>query len=251
MRTLIGIVVAGLLAACGPASEPRAESKAPTDTPAPVLPTATQTPSAASGADSTPPAPEPEPWYRGSISAIDAATRARMTHSWRAGCPVPIRDLRLVSVRHWGFDGRVYDGELVVHRDAAGAVIGVFRSLFEARFPIRRMRLVDEYGGDDDRSMAANNSSGFNCRRSSGDSGAWSEHAYGRAIDINPVQNPYVSGGAVEPPSGRPYVDRSVRTPGLIRPGDVVVRAFASIGWRWGGTWSRSKDYQHFSRSGR
>jgi hypothetical protein len=113
------------------------------------------------------------------------------------------------------------------------------------------VRLVEVYRADDDRSMAANNTSAFNCRRVSGSS-SWSEHAFGRAIDINPVRNPYVTrGGRVSPPAGRAYVNRAGRAAGMIYAGDVVVRAFAAAGWRWGGHWSSSRDYQHFSATGR
>jgi hypothetical protein len=183
---------------------------------------------------------------------IDDATGARMAASWRPGCPVPLEGLRLLTLDHWGYDGAEHRGELVVHADHADAVLSVFAALFDARYPIEKVQLVDEYGGDDGRSMAANNTSAFNCRASAGDASAWSEHAYGRAIDINPVQNPYVSSsGAVEPDAGRAYTDRSRSARGLIRSGGVVVRAFRAIGWGWGGTWQRSKDYQHFSRSGR
>jgi hypothetical protein len=99
--------------------------------------------------------------------------------------------------------------------------------------------------------MAANNTSAFNCRFVSG-TARWSEHAYGRAIDINPVQNPYVSSsGRASPPAGAAYVDRSRRAPGMIHAGDAVVRAFAAVGWGWGGSWRGVKDYQHFSASGR
>jgi hypothetical protein len=152
----------------------------------------------------------------------------------------------------WGYDGRVHAGEMVVHADVSRDVVWVFRRLFEARFPIRRMRLVDEYEAVDDRSMAANNTSGFNCRWRAGSPGVWSEHAFGRAIDLNPLVNPYVtSSGFVDPSAGRPYVDRSRHDKGMIHDGDIVVRAFASIGWEWGGDWTSIKDYQHFSESGR
>ena len=174
-----------------------------------------------------------------------------MRFSWRPGCPVPLEDLRLVTVEHWGFDGRMHQGELVVHRSYARAVQDVFRRLAEARFPIEHVELVDVYLADDDRSMAANNTSAFNCRTLGGRPGMWSQHAYGWAIDINPVQNPYLRAGRVSPAASEPYVDRSVPRPGMIRPGDVVVRAFAGIGWRWGGNWTRFKDYQHFSATGR
>jgi D-alanyl-D-alanine carboxypeptidase-like protein len=144
----------------------------------------------------------------------------------------------------------VHRGELVIHEDQARAVKEVFRALFKERFPVKRMQLVDVYGGDDDRSMAANNTSGFNCRPVEGSS-SWSEHAYGRAIDINPIQNPEVRDQRVSPPAGARYLERSRRAPGLIRADDMVVRAFASIGWGWGGYWTSLKDYQHFSSSGR
>jgi len=98
--------------------------------------------------------------------------------------------------------------------------------------------------------MAANNTSGFNCRTVEGSS-SWSEHAYGRAIDINPIQNPAVQDGLVTPSAGSRYLDRSRRREGLIRAEGAVVRAFASIGWGWGGYWTSFKDYQHFSATGR
>ena len=174
-----------------------------------------------------------------------------MSSSWREGCPVPLDQLRLVKVVHWGFDGAEHGGELVVHASSAGGMARTFDQLLADRFPIQQVRLVDEYGADDDRSMAANNTSAFNCRRVAG-STSWSEHAYGRAIDVNPVQNPYVTkSGSVSPPAGSAYTDRSNKRPGMITAGDATVAAFARIGWRWGGYWSSAKDYQHFSSTGR
>jgi poly-gamma-glutamate synthesis protein (capsule biosynthesis protein) len=174
-----------------------------------------------------------------------------MASSWRSGCPVPIEDLRLLSLSYIGFDGGFHTGEMVVHHDVAEHVVEVFGKLFEAKFPIRRMRLVDDYGGEDDRSMEADNTSAFNCRPVTGGT-SWSEHAYGRAIDINPVQNPYVTdAGRIEPSAGASYVDRSVRAKGMIHAGDAVVDAFAFVGWGWGGAWSNPTDYQHFSSSDR
>ena len=193
-----------------------------------------------------PPAP-----FTGGATVIDGATRARMTSSWRSGCPVPIADLRLVTVSHWGFDARPHAGELIVHADVAEGVLRAFRTAYEARFPIERIELVDVYGGDDDASMAANNTSAFNCRAATG-STRWSEHAYGRAIDINPVQNPYVlRAGGAQPPAGAAFLDRADVRPGMLTANDVVVTAFDALGWGWGGRWSRSKDYQHVSANGR
>jgi D-alanyl-D-alanine carboxypeptidase len=190
--------------------------------------------------------------FDGRMERLDVGTRARMTGvSWHRGCPVGLADLRLLTVDHWGFDGQAHRGRLVVHRDEARGILGVMRKLYRLRFPIRRMRLVDAYGADDRRSMAADNTSAFNCRTVAGTS-RWSEHAYGRAIDVNPVENPYVTdSGYVSPPAGGSFVDRSRRTKGLIHRNGPVVAAFAVAGWEWGGNWPWPKDYQHFSATGR
>lgn len=185
--------------------------------------------------------------FRATVSTV---TAERLGSSHRAGCPVVSSDLRLLQVSHLGFDGRVHRGELVVHRSAATAVVEVFRRLHDAGFPVQRMVTIDRYGGDDDASMAANNTSAYNCRRTTGGTG-WSEHAYGTALDVNPVQNPYVQGGEVAPEAGRGYLDRGDVRTGMVTSGDVVVRAFAAAGWEWGGDFRTRKDYQHFSQSGR
>lgn len=190
--------------------------------------------------------------FSGTIEKIDRDLRERMTgNSWHRGCPVPLRNLRLLRVDHWGFDRKVHRGYVVVHADASKAFLRVMKSLFSQGYSIRRMRLVDAYGSDDHRSMKADNTSAFNCREVSGRPGVWSQHAYGRAIDINPVENPYVTtGGYVSPPAGRPYASRDPRRKGMISAGGGVVRAFAGIGWEWGGSWYGTKDYQHFSATG-
>jgi len=127
--------------------------------------------------------------------------------------------------------------------------VAIFRDLYAAGFPIERMVPIDAYGGDDQASMRDNNTSGFNCRYVSGTT-TLSQHGLGRAVDVNPLVNPYVKGSTVDPPEGAPYADRSGSYPGMIRSGDAVVRAFAAQGWKWGGYWSSGKDYQHFSASG-
>jgi hypothetical protein len=192
------------------------------------------------------------PQFVGSVSRIDAAQRAKMIDvSWRPGCPVPLSDLRVLTVTHWGFDGTVRTSRLVVRKSEARPLVSVFRKLYAGRFPIRRMVPIDAYGGSDFRSIEADNTSAFNCRRATG-STRWSEHAYGRAIDVNPIENPYVAGGRVFHAASRSYVDRSCVRPGMAVPGGLLVRAFRSIGWGWGGDWSGSvKDYQHFSSTGR
>jgi hypothetical protein len=126
-----------------------------------------------------------------------------------------------------------------------------FARLYAAHFPIRRMEPIDAYRGSDDRSMAADNTSAFNCRYAVA-TGAkrWSVHAYGEAIDVDPLENPYLEGGAVLPPAGRAYVDRGDVRPGMAVDGGALVGAFAAAGWQWGGRWSGSPDYQHFSSTG-
>jgi hypothetical protein len=188
--------------------------------------------------------------FVGSVSRIDPETRDLMSgSSWRPGCPVPLRNLRVVRVTYVGFDGEAQRGRLVVHRGWADEILEVFRRLYERGFRVRRVRLVDRYGADDRESMRHDNTSGFNCRYVAGTS-TWSQHAYGRAIDLNPVENPYVDGDRVSPRRGRRYLDRSDVRPGMVVDRDPVWRAFHRIGWEWGGNWSSVKDYQHFSSNG-
>lgn len=194
-----------------------------------------------------PPAVGSGPAY---TSSSAAATRDDVSRSWREGCPVHWTDLTVVTVAYWGYDGARHTGRLVVHDDVAQDVRGAFRSIYDERFQIRRIHPVEVFGADDDRSMAENNTSAFNCRRVAGTT-SWSQHAYGRAIDINPIQNPHVQGASVDPPAGRDWTDRTSVTPGMITDDDVVVRAFAAKGWEWGGHWTSAKDYQHLSQNGR
>ncbi len=168
--------------------------------------------------------------------------------SYRKGCPVGYQDLRLVEVGYWDFSGQPRQGELIVHASVAREVRDIFMELYEQKYPIAKMRLIDEYGADDMRSMADNNSSAFNYRVMSGTSGKLSRHAYGVAIDINPIQNPYVKNGLVKPAAGKAYLDRSQVQPGMITKDDVVYDAFIRRGWSWGGEWSSLKDYQHFEK---
>lgn len=167
--------------------------------------------------------------------------------SWRAGCPVDPGDLRTLELDHVDFDGQHRRGVIVVHRDVADDVAEMFGELYRSRYPIATMRSIEEFAADDNDSMAANNTSGFNCRRITGGS-SWSRHAYGRAVDLNPIQNPYVSGDTVLPPAGESFRDRDRYHQAMIRPGDVVTRSFAARGWRWGGDFRSLADYQHFDR---
>ncbi len=220
-------------------------SSSSTSSTEPVASTATTPSSTTPG--TTAPSVEPVAPFRAAIATV---TAAQLGASWRPGCPVPVEQLRAVDVTYWGYDGQLRQGRLVVHADQAERVVRALRALYDARFPIERMTPIDAYGGDDQASMRANNTSGFNCRVVAGTS-RWSEHAFGRAIDVNPLVNPYVRGSSVDPPEGAPYADRGRREQGMIHAGDDAVAAFAAVGWGWGGSWSNGKDYQHFSASGR
>lgn len=167
-------------------------------------------------------------------------------HSWREGCPIPLKNLTYIYLKHWGFDDNVHDGRLVVHQDVAKEVVEIFRALFRKRFPIEKMKLIDDYKGSDDDSMADNNTSAFNCRSVTGKPGVFSKHSYGLAIDINPLVNPYIFKNKVLPPEGKSFVDRKLNRKGMIKKGDVVYQAFIKQGWTWGGDWLTTKDYQHF-----
>ena len=183
--------------------------------------------------------------------SVSRVTAAQLPHSWHRGCPVAPAQLRRLRVSYWGFDRRPHTGTLVVKVRAVAPLTRVFSRLYAARFPIRRMRPIDVYGGSDERSLAADNTSAFNCRYAVAPGPKrWSVHAYGLAIDVNPVENPYVLGGRVHPRAGRAYLDRSRVRLGMAVRGGLLVRAFASVGWAWGGRWSASPDYQHFSATG-
>jgi hypothetical protein len=186
--------------------------------------------------------------YQASIDPVPSAVLERST--WRSGCPVDRADLRYLTMTYWGFDGLHHTGEMIVHADVAEDVVEVFRRLHEARFPIEEMRVTRAEELDAPPTGDGNNTNGFVCRATT--SGAsWSEHAHGRAVDINPFHNPYLRGDVVVPELASAYLDRDWDRPGMIQPGDVVVRAFADIGWSWGGDWTSAKDWMHFSESGR
>lgn len=218
--------------------------------PAVADPAADPSPTVKPAPDEPVPVDEPQPsGFSSSISEIDDALAARMQPSWRDGCPVPLAELRYLTLAYRGFDGAGHQGEMVVAATVAEAVVSVFHQLYDDGYPIESMRLVDDFGASDEESMDANNTSAFNCRAVTGGS-SFSEHSYGTAIDLNPVQNPYLRGSTVLPSAGAEYSSRPAAA-GVIHAGDAVVSAFESIGWSWGGYWSSPTDYQHFSQSGR
>ena len=193
------------------------------------------------------------------VGPLPAALRAELTGLfWHKGCPVSLSRLRVLTIRHWGFDRREHTGQLVVNEDVAAPLARVFVKLYELRFPIRDLQLDDAYGPHRPVADEADVSDAFECRqavaspctssRSKG-TGHWSEHAYGHAVDLNPVENPYVGCGMTRHRASLPYLDRSRLRRGMVTPD--VVAAFRSIGWGWGGSWSgATKDYMHFSASG-
>jgi hypothetical protein len=185
------------------------------------------------------------------VSTQSAVTASDVRFTWRPGCPVGPSSLRLLHLSFVGFDGRAHLGTIIVNRAVVRDVSKVFSILYAKRFPIHSMKPEDAFRGSDPASMAADNTSGFNCRYAVAPGPVtWSVHAYGEAIDVNPVQNPYLEGGKVQPTSGAAYQVRSDIRPGMAEPGGVLNSAFASVGWFWGGRWTTSPDYQHFSLTG-
>ena len=195
--------------------------------------------------------------FHTSVQPLPAPLRAELAGLyWHRGCPVSLSQLRLLTVTHWGFDDRVHTGQLVVNEKAAGPLARVFRRLYQIHFRIHHMRVSDVYGPSKSRPPDGDVTGSFECRQAVPSpctggigTGHWSEHAYGEAVDINPVENPYVGCGMTRDPSARRYLDRSRHLRGMVTPG--VVSAFESVGWGWGGAWSGStKDYMHFSATG-
>ncbi|MBN6050317.1 M15 family metallopeptidase [Nonomuraea sp. RK-328] len=250
----MAFVVLASISCGGGQSAPAGSSAAPSTQSPPSAPTATMSSTSGAGATTPAPTPSPSPTRTGPppfTAKVTPIARKRLPYSWRPGCPVSYKDLRLVTMTYWGFDDRAHTGELVVRKTVTDDVVTVFKKLYAMRYPIRQMRLVDAYKADDYDSIDADNTSAFNCRAATGSSN-WSNHAYGEAIDLNPRENPYVTAsGSTAHANARKYAHRPARGKGVINPGDRVVRTFAAVGWGWGGSWSGTKDYQHFSRSGR
>ncbi|HZC30638.1 MAG TPA: M15 family metallopeptidase [Gaiellaceae bacterium] len=175
-------------------------------------------------------------------SSVAIVRRADVRYSWHRGCPVGPSKLRLLELGYWGFDGLPHVGRIVVNVAVVDEVTKVFKLLWEERFPIRRMFPLDVFAGNAARSMAADNTTAFDCRRRG--------RAAGTGIDLNPVENPEIVRGVVTPPQGRKYLKRSVVRLGMAVRGGPLVQAFALSGWTWGGLW-RPPEYEHFSANAR
>jgi hypothetical protein len=182
-------------------------------------------------------------------SPAPPAVIARST--WVAGCPVSADDLAWVQLTFRGFDDARHTGELLVNASVADDVVQVFRDLYRARFPIEEMRITTRAELDAAPTGDGNDTGSFVCRPKAGQTSGFSEHASGLAVDVDPFQNPYVNGSLVLPELASSYLDRSDVRPGMILPDGPVVRAFARIGWGWGGDWHSLKDLQHFSLNDR
>jgi len=277
VRRLLPFLVAALLAAslsaCNSAADPAGQDPFATGQPAtgsigtgstgPIEASSSPAPVEVSPSPDQAGAPpadaEERTRFAGRISTLPDQLAAEMRGTtWRPGCPVPLSELRLLRFNYWGFDGQIKRGPMVVNASVAPDLLWVFGQLFDARFSIKRVGLTREFkeseletDPDTRRSVTAS----FNCRPVVTPAGAgdtFSQHSFGLAVDVNPLQNPYVrEDGWVRNRFARPYVDRSRNLIGMIEEGDVVVRSFAAVGWAWGGNWSGGKDYMHFSLANR
>jgi hypothetical protein len=268
VKRLLPLLLAALLGACSSASDLGGPDPSDTDSTATGSTGAIEVSSSPAPVEVSP-SPEaeapPEPAgaertrFAGRISTLPTPLAAEMRGTtWKPGCPVPLSELRLLRFNYWGFDGQIKRGPMVVNASVAPDVLWVFGQLFDAQFPIKRVGLTREFkevrletDPDTRRSVTAS----FNCRpviTPAGVGDTFSQHSFGFAVDVNPLQNPYVREDAwVRNRFARPYVDRSRNLLGMIEEGDVVVRTFAAVGWAWGGNWSGGKDYMHFSLTGR
>ena len=182
------------------------------------------------------------------IYSVTSHIQKRMLqgHTWHKGCSVPLRDLRYLRIPYLGFDDKTHLGELIVHKEVADEVVDIFHMLHILGYPIHKMHLVSAYQGSDWKSIEADNTSAFNCRNATG-SKKWSKHSYGKAIDINPIENPYVfRSGKSSHKASKNYIIRKANHPAVALKNSKIVQIFKSHGWKWGGDWNGAKDYQHF-----
>ncbi len=234
-----------------PTPEP---TPAPTPTPEPT-PTPTPTPE---------PTPTPNPyrgekittsktnagfWYCAPTEALVKYVTGMSFPEDPKDAPVKMKDLRYVHVLYVDFDGIEHEGEILVHKAVVKDIMEIFEALYDARYPLRSVRLVDDFGQPFTAglSMSADNTSAYCCRKVTGKK-YFSRHSYGTAIDINPVENPYVKpDGSFSPKESEPYLDRTNLRPGMITKNDLCYKLFKKHGWKWGGDFNEP-DYQHFSK---
>ena len=233
--SLGSLVLAALLGSCNSnrSTSPSSTTTRPSSTSATTVPASTST---------------TNPAFNSSVSSV---TAGQLGGTWHVGCPVDPSQLRQLQLTYWGFDNNSHLGTIIVNASVVDQIIEVFSTLYAARFPIKEMVPEAAYSGDDNAAAAADDTSGFNCRYAVAPGPPqWSMHAFGEAIDVNDVQNPYVAGSTIIPQAGAAYLDRSDVRPGMAVPGSTVVDAFTAIGWGWGGVWVGTTDYEHFSING-
>jgi len=185
--------------------------------------------------------------YQAIISKITPQIEKRMRQggSYKDYCPISLNDLRYIKLKYIGFDGKEHWGELIVNKAIAKDVVSIFKELYNIKYPIKQMRLVSDFGASDYASIEADNTSAFNCRYVDG-THKWSNHTYGRAIDLNPIENPYVSkSGHISHKASLKYASRQPYK-GVVTP--QIVNIFKKYGFKWGGDWHCCKDYQHFEK---
>ena len=184
--------------------------------------------------------------FKSSISEISPKVQLQLKKSnWHENCPINLNELASVKFSYWGFDNRTHLGGLIVNKELAKEVVDIFKVLYINKFPIQKIAIFNE---DDNTAMAANITSAFKCREVTGQPGIFSQHSYGRAIDINPLINPYVKNKIILPFTGAKFVDRNIYTPGKITKDSIVYKEFINHGWDWGGSWFDLQDYQHFEK---
>ncbi len=183
--------------------------------------------------------------------SVELKNKMIKNKNYHNGCPVQIEDLRTVNVKYYTFDGKINNGDLIVHKNVSNDVVKIFDDLFAIRYPVNKIIPIHYFNSSDFASIEADNTSAFNCRYATGESG-WSKHAYGKAIDINPIENPYVfrSGNTSHKNSvfflKRVHDKNRKNDQAVLVNGDEAIKIFAKYGWGWGGTWNGAKDYQHF-----
>jgi poly-gamma-glutamate synthesis protein (capsule biosynthesis protein) len=194
--------------------------------------------------------------FHSSIEHISPEIKKRMIegNSWREGCPVGLENLRYIQVSYHDYEGKTQVGELIMHKKAANEIVAIMKDLYEMDYPIYQMGLVSDFGADDYRSIEADNTSAFNCREVTGGK-KWSKHAYGLAIDINPIENPYLKKGRHSSHGKSLKFEKRVhqnnlgaQDHALLLKKDKATQSFIKRGWVWGGDWKYLKDYQHFQK---
>lgn len=194
--------------------------------------------------------------YQGYVYPIAPKLKAKMIagNSWQEGCPVHTDELRYLRMTYIDFNGEDQVGELIVHKEIAEEMIQILGEMYAVGYPIRQMRLISDFDGNDWQSIEADNTSAFNCRKATG-SKKWSNHAYGKAIDMNPIENPYISRkGYISHKASQKYrqrvhEDNSPEDRAVLLKDDPVTKILKSYGYHWGGDWKTVKDYQHFDKN--